>query len=111
MSKGLFMLWLAWIICCVKMRKPLSLHSFSPAISERFTTIAIVATNDIHGAVFPTHIQRTDTFEEYTQGGLALLGTMIHTIRKQFGEDHVLYLDAGDQFQGHIESGPLISKG
>lgn len=30
------------------------------SINSQFTTIAIVATNDIHGTAFPTPMQRTD---------------------------------------------------
>lgn len=38
------------------------------------------------------------------------MGQMITTIREQFA-GNVLYLDAGDQFKGGLESSRLISKG
>jgi|JI6StandDraft_1071083.scaffolds.fasta_scaffold09893_10 2',3'-cyclic-nucleotide 2'-phosphodiesterase (5'-nucleotidase family) len=86
-------------------------HFYTRAWSEGFETIAVVATNDIHGSVFKHKLRRTDNLEMYSQGGLSLLGTMLTTLRKQLGKSNVMYFDAGDQFQGAIESGPLISKG
>lgn len=38
------------------------------------------------------------------------MASMIETIRSQY-KGNFLYLDAGDQFQGGIESSPLVSSG
>ena len=51
-----------------------------------------------------------DTNESYTQGGLALLASLIKTVQKEF-PGNTLYFDSGDQFQGGLESSPQISSG
>jgi 2',3'-cyclic-nucleotide 2'-phosphodiesterase (5'-nucleotidase family) len=76
----------------------------------QFTTIAIVATNDIHGSAFPAQMQRSDTKEDYNYGGLVYMGSMIDIIKSEY-PGHTLFLDSGDQFQGGIESSPMISSG
>ena len=73
-------------------------------------TIAIIGTNDIHGAAFPTSLFREDQKIKYNYGGLAFMGRLIEIIKEEFA-DSVMYLDAGDQFQGGIESSKLISGG
>ena len=73
-------------------------------------TIAIIGTNDIHGSAFPTTLMRSDNKETYKYGGLAYMGGLIDIIKKE-NPDHVMYVDAGDQFQGGIESSALISGG
>lgn len=65
-------------------------------------TIALIATNDIHGSAFPTEMMRSDTKEKYTYGGLVYMASMIETIRTQYGKNNTLWLDGGDQFQGGI---------
>lgn len=50
-------------------------------VSSQFTTIAIVATNDIHGAALPTQMQRQDTKQNYTYGGLVYMGSLIEIIK------------------------------
>ena len=73
-------------------------------------TIAIIGTNDIHGSALPTEMVRSDTGEKYMYGGLPIMGGLINIIKQEnFG--NVIYLDAGDQFQGGIESSSLISSG
>jgi 2',3'-cyclic-nucleotide 2'-phosphodiesterase (5'-nucleotidase family) len=44
-------------------------------------TVAIIGTNDIHGAAFPTKLFRSDTNETYNYGGLEYMATMIKTIK------------------------------
>ena len=63
--------------------------------------MVIVSTNEIHGSAFPTFLYRTDTGENYTYGGLEVMAQMIQTIREEYG-GNMIYLDAGDQFQGGI---------
>lgn len=74
-------------------------HSVDPV---NFITVPIIATNDIHGSVFPIILNRADTNQRYRQGGLTVLGSMIDSIRQEYGKDNVLFLDSGDQFQGGI---------
>ena len=38
------------------------------------------------------------------------MASMINTLRERH-KGNLLYLDAGDQFQGGIQSGPLVSSG
>ena len=64
-------------------------------------TIAIIGTNDIHGAAFPMEMIRSDTKETYFYGGLNIMGGLINIIKKEY-PGKVIYLDAGDQFQGGI---------
>ena len=51
-------------------------------------TIAIVGTNDLHGRI----------------EALPILGGFMSALRKKEGADHVLLVDAGDMFQGTLES-------
>ena len=67
----------------------------------QYTTIAVVALNDIHGSALPTLMQRQDNFQNYTYGGLQYMASMISTIKNEF-PGHTLLLDAGDQFQGGV---------
>ena len=77
------------------------LQILSIAVFSKFSTVVIVSTNDIHGSAFPTFLYRTDTGENYTYGGLEVMAQMIQTIREEYG-GNMIYLDAGDQFQGGI---------
>jgi 5'-nucleotidase/UDP-sugar diphosphatase len=74
-------------------------------------TIAIIGTNDIHGAAFPAQLVRSDNMsQQYLYGGLQYMGRLIQIIQSEY-QGNVLYLDAGDQFQGGIESSKLVSSG
>src|SRR3989442_13685821 len=59
-------------------------------------TISIVGTNDLHGAILPTE----------GRGGLALLDGFVRNLRAARAADGgaVVLLDAGDLFQGSLES-------
>jgi len=48
----------------------------------QYTTIAVVAINDIHGTALPTIMQRQDNKENYTYGGLQYMASMITTIQE-----------------------------
>jgi 5'-nucleotidase / UDP-sugar diphosphatase len=78
--------------------------------SAQYTNIAIIAMNDIHGTALPTLMQRQDNLQNYTYGGLQYMASLINIIKDEY-PGHTLILDAGDQFQGGIESSPLISQG
>src|SRR5262245_47651588 len=60
------------------------------------TTLSVVGTNDLHGGVL----------EANGRGGLALLDGYLRNLRAARGRDGgaVLLLDAGDLFQGTLES-------
>lgn len=66
-----------------------------------YTNVAIVALNDIHGTALPTLMERQDTHQNYTYGGLQYMANLINTIKEEY-PGHTLLLDAGDQFQGGI---------
>ena len=68
--------------------------------------IAILSTNDIHGHFYPDELE-IDGYN-YTQGGLDYLSKYISILKDEFPE-RLLYIDAGDLFQGGTES--TISNG
>jgi len=51
------------------------------AANGQYTTIAVVALNDIHGSALPTLMQRQDTLQNYSYGGLQFMASMISTIQ------------------------------
>jgi 2',3'-cyclic-nucleotide 2'-phosphodiesterase (5'-nucleotidase family) len=73
----------------------LSLASAAAAVAD--VTISIVGTNDLHGRVFT---------DDQGRAGLTVLGGYIDNLRAARAADGgaVLVLDAGDTFQGGIES-------
>ena len=75
--------------------------------SSSIYNIVIMGTNDIHGAYFPKEITYPDLKEKkkktYKSGGLTYMGKYISILREEWGE-RFLWLDAGDQFQGGLES-------
>ena len=77
---------------CAPRREPAEPAATAPA----FVTLSIVATNDLHGGVLPRD----------GRGGLALLGGYLKNLRAARARDGggVLLLDAGDMFQGTLES-------
>lgn len=88
----------------------LALVCLAVTVAGQYTTVAIVALNDIHGSALPTLMQREDNKQNYTYGGLQYMAGLINIIQDEY-PGHTLVLDAGDQFQGGIESSPLISHG
>ncbi len=64
-------------------------------------TLSIVGTNDLHGGILPRD----------GRGGLALLGGYLKNLREARARDGgaVLLIDAGDMFQGTLESN--VTKG
>ena len=79
--------------CTSSARRP-SIAPDSPA--RKTVTLSIVGTNDLHGGI----LQRED------RGGLALLGGYVANLRAARARDGgaVLLVDAGDMFQGTLES-------
>jgi 2',3'-cyclic-nucleotide 2'-phosphodiesterase (5'-nucleotidase family) len=69
-------------------------------------TLAIVGTNDIHGALFAhktkLHISSNKIIKS-SIAGLATLSAFIKILKKEY-QDRLLWLDAGDQLHGSLES-------
>ena len=74
-----------------------------PHEEHDFITIAIVGTNDLHGAAFPKLLVHPITKKLYLYGGLEYMSSYINIIKDDFKKSF-LWLDAGDQFQGTIEN-------
>jgi hypothetical protein len=52
------------------------------ASADPTVTIAIIGTNDIHGAAFPAQLIRSDnTSQQYLYGGLQYMGRLIQIIQ------------------------------
>src|SRR5262245_1243472 len=90
-SVSVFVLFAAAILGCGE-RQPRSVAT-RPGTT---TVLSIVGTNDLHGGI----LQRGD------RGGLALLGGYVANVRAARARDGgaVLLIDAGDMFQGTLES-------
>ena len=75
--------------------------------SSGLETIAILGTNDLHGTLTPLSLKSREKPgvkpTEYSAGGLAMLASYIRKVRSEFGS-RFIWLDAGDEFQGSIES-------
>ena len=80
-----------WALACADTGSRPAVAPPAPTI-----TLSIVGTNDLHGGI----LQRGD------RGGLALLGGYVANLRAARARDGgaVLLLDAGDMFQGTLES-------
>ena len=63
--------------------------------------IAVLSTNDIHGHFYPDELEINGY--NYTRGGFDYLSKYISILKNEFPE-RVLYIDAGDLFQGGTES-------
>jgi 5'-nucleotidase len=70
-------------------------------------TIVIMGLNDVHGAILPREMKSKEDEGQkptnYRAGGAAILAGHVELIRKVFGPNFLL-LDAGDEFQGTLES-------
>ena len=75
--------------------------------SPHLHTIVILGTNDIHGALAPVVLQTREAKPEasvrYQSGGAVYLASIIRKMEARFA-GNFLWLDAGDEFQGTIES-------
>ena len=74
-----------------------------PIDTEDEYNIAILGTNDIHGAYFPSLVNLTNLNITYYSGGLVYMGKYINLLREEWKEQFI-WLDAGDQFQGALEN-------
>jgi 5'-nucleotidase len=68
----------------------------SPQTTPQTITLSVIGTNDLHGGVLPAN----------GRGGLALLDGYVRNLRAARARDGgaILLLDAGDLFQGTLES-------
>lgn len=89
--QGLIAVLAVWALACAPAGPRPAVELVAPAV-----TLSIVGTNDLHGGI----LQRGD------RGGLALLGGYVGNLRAARARDGgaVLLLDAGDMFQGTLES-------
>ena len=65
--------------------------------------IVLFGTTDIHGNYFPKNNSMPNKNGYYQTGGLQYMASFFDVFRKDFG-DRSMYLDAGDQFQGGLET-------
>src|SRR5688500_16527757 len=89
--QGLIAVLAVWAFACAETGSRPAVTPSAPTI-----TLSILGTNDLHGGI----LQRGD------RGGLALLGGYVANVRAARARDGgaVVLLDAGDMFQGTLES-------
>ena len=89
--QGLLAVLAVWALACAETGSPPVVAPAAPTI-----TLSVIGTNDLHGGI----LQRGD------RGGLALLGGYVANLRAARARDGgaVVLLDAGDMFQGTLES-------
>lgn len=80
----------------------LSKYNYPKPLSSPFIErIAIIGTNDIHGHILPkTYTLSPNSSETLRAGGLTLMASYIEALKEEWGEN-LLWLDAGDEFQGN----------
>lgn len=72
--------------------------------SGNFETVVLLGTNDIHGNLAAEQLKTKDEKpKDYEKGGAAILGAHIKILQSEYGS-RLLWLDAGDEFQGSIDS-------
>ena len=78
----------------------LSSYNYPKPLSSPFVErIAILGTNDIHGHILPAIHFIPATNQTYRSGGLTIMSSYIDALKEEWG-DSLLWLDAGDEFQG-----------
>ena len=72
----------------------------------KYTYIPIVGIDDVHGVFFPkiNKIKVDGKTLEYKTGGLEYVARYLNILREDFGPERVLFFDAGDFYQGGIDS-------
>lgn len=72
-----------------------------PKITDYYTYIPILSTNDLHGGIFPSKYADSNK-KRFSNGG----GNYIYSYKKILEEEwgnRLIWLDSGDQFQGTME--------
>ena len=77
---------------------PYPTSSDSPEIEY----IVLIGTNDFHGNIIPM-IESTSNSQTLRVSGLSLLSSYLDALSDEW-QENLLWVDAGDQFQGSIES-------
>lgn len=102
---------------CTSLLKKTSTEPLVSSQQEGIETIAILGTNDIHGALASENEKTRDSDStgethpvEYQRGGVAVLASYVKTLKREFGP-RLLWLDGGDEFQGSVESNMEKGKG
>lgn len=100
------MRFLTWFISPVALSLTLSFALAGPKPLEP-VALVLMGTNDIHGALAPEEMKSRETEGTppvtYYSAGLDTLAGYVRVLREEFGS-RLLWLDAGDQFQGTLES-------
>ena len=66
-----------------------------------YTYIPILATNDLHGGIFPSHFSDSNK-KRFLNGGANYLYSYKKILKEEWA-DRLIWLDGGDQFQGTME--------
>jgi 5'-nucleotidase len=94
-------------LACTTAPKDYTLPDSGQEPTSGLETLVIVGTNDIHGTLSPLSLKSREEPGvqpvQYEAGGTAVLAGYINILRKEFG-DHLIWLDAGDEYQGSIVS-------
>ena len=84
----------------------ISSHYQYPKDDDNYIYIPILGTNDLHGKIFPIRFNKPNTInnpEYYYSGGAEYIFSYLEILREDWGKKRVIWLDAGDQFQGGYE--------
>ncbi len=82
-------------------------EAYLPQPSDNIETITLFGINDLHGALTPQSFKSREmegtSSTSYERGGAAILATHVRHLQGLYG-NRLLLLDAGDCFQGSLES-------
>ena len=79
----------------------LSDYTYPKPTDVSYIYIPILSTNDLHGGIFP-NIYSDINKKKYSNGGGNYLYSYKKILEEEWG-DRLIWLDAGDQFQGTME--------
>ena len=85
-----------------KLPPNINMSDLEPFKNDNLETVVIMGINDFHGALSARSYNTKDGIE-FQMGGADMLAGHIQNLRKEFGSRFLL-LDAGDQWQGTIDS-------
>ena len=74
--------------------------------NDSYIYVPIIGTNDLHGKIFPVRFNKPENLnnsEYYYSGGAEYIFSYVEILREKWGKQRVIWLDAGDQFQGGYE--------
>lgn len=80
-----------------------------PLTSDSLERVAIFATNDIHGHLIPDVNTIPGSQKIYRTGGTTLMSNYIKALKIEWREN-LIWLDAGDQYQGTMESNLFVGE-